>query len=920
MPSQRGDEMRLRQKVQESARKAQVAIPLVRSGALESPSQQVFNEPILADQVEQDECAVYTPETPLGSFVEMRRNDLLQEGIVIGSGFMDRQWKLAVITKDGEQWLPLKDDVFFSIPSIISSDLATRCGIQPVPETPTQLNARVEVLKRFRKVEREVENAMVDLSRKLVSVYEAVRAKDPDAWAEVTVSEIAKMFYKNPTAIEIFATHKLLMNNSARFVAAAAYQANQILRIRPLNHVKDLNQVQEWVRGRDPVVKEFLTKAKKVAKVQKTLTESSVKEGPSSEPAKHSWTEADKTIIRFLVASLRHGRSIQPDPYTVSLGSILKGFYGLSDIIHIDDVVQKLLVDIGVFTPWQDLIIIEPSNKLDLETRPAVLKEREEGIIRALVNSKNPVPIHPDDFYATDPMESVRHDWGNMPVYVIDDACAEELDDGISIEQIPSEPGNTWVHIHVADPASLIPPTNALAQKASRQFESWYMLPKSFPLFPSALTHHPTHGLSLGIRSRNGSPDRVMTFSAKVDSAGNILDQQVRAGLIRNVQILNYDAVDAALALPTAEVEYPFGNGVERGTFNPLAPEVLKDLRIFKEIADAQRRQRLARNWFSFDRKNGYVERVNEMPTDVGAQIDTPLHHRGFPNLRYKVDELCLQAEYGSRAIIAEMMKLSCRAASRWCLGKNIPVLRRSSDPMVPVSEEAIDKLLNVRDEVGYVPEAGFLDLIMFAPSARYTLLPEKHFGLGVPEGEGYVRVTSPLRRYGDIVVHWQIQHALLAEKGLSLPGKVGSGPRFSSEWMEEFGGAMALADQHIKGTGRRHKRYWALSYIKRWQELFANGRNRELWPKDAEGRPIEDPLENLNGYVVTMPVINKLTHAMQVQVVLPRLGLKEIVGNVPSHVSTSAHVGTYLPVKVKDINLGVKPVMTLEYDKSQVR
>lgn len=840
---------------------------------------------------------------------------MAEQGVVIGSGFMDRQWKLSVLTKDGELWLTLKEDIFFSIPSICSSDLANRCGAQPVPETSTQLNARIEVLKRIRQVERDIENAMVALSQKLLSVYEMIRAKDPNDWAEVTVTEVAKLVHKKPTAVEILATHKLLMNNPVRFVAASAYQTNQIFRVRPLNDVKDVLQVQEWVRARDPLVEKFIVKAKEVMGHQKPLMESTRREGPSLQPADHAWTPSDKTIIRFLIASLRHGRAIQVDPYIVSLGFILRRVYGLSSVAHIDDIVHKLLVEIGVFTPWQDLIVIERSHKLDLEMRPNVLKEREQSILRALTKSNSANPTHPDDFYGKDPMAPVRHDWGDMPVYVVDDASAEELDDGISIQQIPSEPGNVWVHVHVADPGSLIPPTNFLAQKAAEQSETWYMVPKSFPLFPKCITHHPTHGLSLGTRSKNGIPDRVMTFSVKLDSKGDILDYAVRAGLVRNVKILNYDNVDATLGFPPAAYEYPFGNQRPPSTLTPLTPDTTKDMQLLRDVADAQRRQRLSKNWFSFDREKGYVERVGELPVEMGGRIDAPQLHRGFPKLTYIVEKYSINAEYGTRAIIAEMMKLACRAASRFCTDKNLPVLRRTSNPMVPVSEEAIDLILKMRDETGYVHEEDALRYIMYTPGARYTTTPGMHYGLGVPEGEGYVRVTSPLRRYADLVVHWQIQQALLAEKGLA-----GARPRFDMGWMEDYGVNLAFKDQYIKGTLRRHQRFWSLLYIKRWRELFAGGKNRDLWPKDAQERPIEDPLEGLEGYLVTLPVMNRLTQDLQMGLFVPRLGLKEIVSGVPAEAVMDAKVGMFLPVRVKDIYLGVKPLLELEYDKTRGR
>ena len=55
-------------------------------------------------------------------------------------------------------------------------------------------------------------------------------------------------------------------------------------------------------------------------------------------------------------------------------------------------------------------------------------------------------------------------------------------------------------------------------------------------------------GLSLG--SEQG-PTNVLTFSFKADKSGDIVDYNVRAGIVRNVQTLRYDDVDMMLGAST---------------------------------------------------------------------------------------------------------------------------------------------------------------------------------------------------------------------------------------------------------------------------------------------------------------------------------------------------------------------------------
>jgi hypothetical protein len=71
-----------------------------------------------------------------------------------------------------------------------------------------------------------------------------------------------------------------------------------------------------------------------------------------------------------------------------------------------------------------------------------------------------PQEILSDSIYSRDPVESMRRDFGDIPVYVIDSPTAHELDDGISIEETPD---GVWVHAHIADPSHLIPPNHPLS-------------------------------------------------------------------------------------------------------------------------------------------------------------------------------------------------------------------------------------------------------------------------------------------------------------------------------------------------------------------------------------------------------------------------------------------------------------------------
>ena len=93
-------------------------------------------------------------------------------------------------------------------------------------------------------------------------------------------------------------------------------------------------------------------------------------------------------------------------------------------------------------------------------------------------------------------------------------------------------------------------------------------------------------------------------------------------------------------------------------------------------------------------------------------------------------------------------------------------------------------------------------------PAAQYTTKPLGHWQLGIPDGEGYCRVSSPLRRYTDLQSHWQIKHALLHPGGK---------PLFTEEYLNQFIVEMRAKEQRLKRTMISHNMNWAIKFLQRF-------------------------------------------------------------------------------------------------------
>ena len=137
-------------------------------------------------------------------------------------------------------------------------------------------------------------------------------------------------------------------------------------------------------------------------------------------------------------------------------------------------------------------------------------------------------------------------------VYVIDAVDTEELD-----EPVQSETDTAWVHIHIADPTSVLPPTHVFAPQAREQW--------SLRISVIERGHCPLN-LSceiclVALVPQLRQVSLSLSFSYKVDSTPDIVDYKVRAGIVRKVIHTTYEAVDRALGLPPVFSRYPFGGG-----------------------------------------------------------------------------------------------------------------------------------------------------------------------------------------------------------------------------------------------------------------------------------------------------------------------------------------------------------------------
>jgi exoribonuclease R len=369
---------------------------------------------------------------------------------------------------------------------------------------------------------------------------------------------------------------------------------------------------------------------------------------------------------------------------------------------------------------------------------------------------------------------------------------------------------------------------------------------------------------------------------------GNILDHKIRAGIIRKVRRVTYNKCDELLGLKPFVKSYPFGRRFEEKPAPPatFTEDEISDLKLLLQLAEQQVRRRFAANIFMLDSERASVEISS--PPGIQSPSMGGSTFQGFPEMEFSVTNTATM-DQGTRMIVSETMKLASRVASRVALEHGLPLIRRALDPIVPASDKATKAMLRARSPNGYVPIHSFMNHMAMMPASVYTLEPKRHCGIGIPDGEGYSRATSPLRRFEDLVVHWQLHHLLLGSKA---PSKY----PFSLSEMERLCIDIATVDKMNRKLHLADEAFHNLLFMKQWMEDKDKGVSQRR----------RDPLAGtLTAYKLASVKKNLLTNKHMCSVAIPKLGMKAHLVDLKADFY-DVPLSSAVQVEVKNIELAI--------------
>lgn len=583
----------------------------------------------------------------------------------------------------------------------------------------------------------------------------------------------------------LLATHTLLFRHSDYFsFDAVRHLDTQTFTVRSHEEIKALLQVRKWVHASidhisgpneknhlDPI-KMFAEKARQVIKVRKEESRAAFLENPgtpkvieSKALAKVRWSSDDVTIIRSLrVIAGKQARTGEKDALKALVMFITKEcgvkhempatFQGQEENLaneHRSSLPQaaatELLQQLGLLTPWENLA------NVDLEFRHLI-----DNHVTAQESAMN---------LTSDPDADIRKDM-DLPVYVIDDEGAHELDDGISIEST-SQTNVYWIRVSIADPTTSIQPGDEIAKRAQRFHTSFYHPEGQWSMIPPSITEQ--YGLRVEEKEQSKYPN-ALEISARINIAnGRVSQYDIRLTRLKNVKVMKYNQVSSILS---------------NSNTDKVEESVKKDLQNLHQAAIwlEQRRRSIGGALIA----EGNKTRVSLEPNSLAASplwqilnrddYSMPPLFSGFPHIHCHIINT---AEEGigprkslSRGLVSEMMILAGRVVGAWAKERDLPLLYRGQ--LSPPNKQDCQLLHELRDEDGLINYKQLLQSNIKLMRGTTSTQVEQHFSMGINTSlalnaisqdadmltaSGYARVTSPLRRYPDLMNHWQIKQSL---------------------------------------------------------------------------------------------------------------------------------------------------------------
>ncbi|MDR1231648.1 MAG: RNB domain-containing ribonuclease [Spirochaetaceae bacterium] len=376
-------------------------------------------------------------------------------------------------------------------------------------------------------------------------------------------------------------------------------------------------------------------------------------------------------------------------------------------------------------------------------------------------------PVLPPD------MAEERADLTHLAAFAIDNEGSEDPDDAIGVTE---EGGQTVLWVHVADPAASVLPDTPADKEARERGSTLYtpdgvytmLSPDALPLF------------ALGLQERTPA----LTFKLTLNPDTTIAAVDILLSLIK-VTRLTYREADELLEKGAKGESGDSKESRELAALDQVSQKIL------------ERRLNSGAIVFDFPEvvihvcrgENDSLEKTAEKPVEVDKEENPSDEAPGQKSVDIQMEE-----SYHSQRIVRECMLVSGEGAAQWAL--------RNKIPFPYISQEAGDPPGNL-----FPGLAGAYQLRRTMRPRTLSNKPGLHWALGL---DIYTQVTSPLRRYTDLLCHQQIR-AFLKNTPLLTEDEI------LARLLQAERGASAA--NHAQRASNTH-----------WKQVYLSGKKGQAW------------------------------------------------------------------------------------------
>ncbi len=305
---------------------------------------------------------------------------------------------------------------------------------------------------------------------------------------------------------------------------------------------------------------------------------------------------------------------------------------------------------------------------------------------------------------------------------------------------VEKTPDGIAVGIHIADVGHFVSKDDVLDREAFRRKSSLYLPQKTIRMLP----------------------DRISNDLSSL-----------RAGEVR----------------PSAMFQVEFGDDLSLKSYQIVLAEVRVSNRLTydeaDDLLDSEESEGIAANLELLDRVTSSL---------LQGRIDNGALVIRRPELKIvlkdkKIELKIIKADSPSRRLVSELMILGNSLAAEYARDNGLPIIYRAQNP--PDGE--------IPQMTSYDPLLANQIFSKLEPG-KLSLLPQRHFGLGL---DAYTQLTSPIRRYADLVLQRQLSSHLASRP---LP--------YDPQEMLQILGTLQAADADLKGLERRANRMYLLKYL----------------------------------------------------------------------------------------------------------